>query len=669
MPLTDYYNRFDPANNHDEWLFRAGKVLQSAELNEIQGLMANKIKSVADVLMNDGSIVSGGEVILNSDTGVTTVQGAAIYIRGAVRGVPQATFTIPVVGTVVIGVYITETIVTELEDETLRDPALGVRNYQEPGAGRRMLVLTWGFDGDGQAGDGVEFYPIYTVVDGNLETRNPPPEVDAVASAIAAYDRQSTGSDYVSRGMKVIQADDLVGGEQVYTIQDGEARVAGKLVSLPFGLRVVYPAAPDIKNIVGEPRVSEGPASHRIDVDRPPIAAIQQVRITKETTSTITHGAFVGALDPIPNPSVVAIVEVVQGGTTYVQGVDYKLTSGQVDWSLGGDEPSPGSSYDCTYHHITTQAPTDVDESGFNIENAVDGTLIQTDYQTKLPRYDRLCLDSAGQVVWLNGVAQDFNPLPPEVPAGILLLATIYQPWIDGQRRLRTDGVKLVPMSTIEGHGRQLANLFDLIAQHQLLIDANAREPASKRGLFVDAFQSSAQRDAGLPQECISFNGELSLPIAVEIKDPGTPLTVAQTLAYTISFALAQTLRTGPMLVNPYGAFDPLPSTVVLNPAVDKFVEYRDTVIETQRLTIFQVARAFGFTFTTFEDLEARTGLLGARGRIGRDNLELISETTIDQPFMRAIDVKFTLTKFGPGEDLTAVIFDGIDVTASVAAV
>ena len=43
MTLPAYYNRFDATLRYDELLFRASKGLQSAELNEVQSTLVDRL--------------------------------------------------------------------------------------------------------------------------------------------------------------------------------------------------------------------------------------------------------------------------------------------------------------------------------------------------------------------------------------------------------------------------------------------------------------------------------------------------------------------------------------------------------------------------------------------------------------------------------------------------
>ncbi|MBK8640602.1 MAG: DUF4815 domain-containing protein, partial [Chromatiaceae bacterium] len=131
-----HYDRFDPTANYERHLFRAGNVLQSAELNELQSASMHRLQTVTNALMKEGDVLSGAIININADTGATTITGGAIYLRGAVRGIPADTLTLPIVGNVSVGVYLVESILTEVDDPTLRDPAVSFRNYQDPGAAR-----------------------------------------------------------------------------------------------------------------------------------------------------------------------------------------------------------------------------------------------------------------------------------------------------------------------------------------------------------------------------------------------------------------------------------------------------------------------------------------------------------------------------------------------------
>lgn len=641
MP-ENFYDRYDRSKNYDKHLFLAGRVLQSAELNEVQTNLSDKITQLANSLLKDGDIINGASVSVNIDTGLCTCGSGSIYLSGSVRGVGVDTLSISTNGIVNVGVYLQEAVITELEDPALRDPAIGVRNYQEPGASRFQVNTAWGFAGDGQDG---EFYPIWVIEDGVVLSKEPPPQIDAISNAIAIYDRQSTGGTYVVSGLRVTALPDLETGQQVYSIAEGEARIDGRNVPMSVSRREVYEATPDLRRITSEPHLSTGIAPQRVNVDRTPIKAIISVQITAEKTATITHGAFTGAQDALPDSSVLELVEVTQGATTYAQGTDYKLTAGKVDWSLIGSEPSPGSTYSVTYKYITSVTPTGLDETGMTVAGALSGTLIQVTYDASMPRYDRLAVNSSGQFVWIEGVSADYAPVAPQVPSNLLLLATVYQNWFIGSaRQLRNDGIRVVPMADIEDIRTGVSDLYDLMAEQKLRVDASARSGAAARGLFVDAFRNNAQRDAGIEQTAVTLSGVLTIPMSESVVDMPVSGGAPVALTKTETVRLSQVLRSTAMLVNPYQSFDPLPATTTLQPAVDNFVRQ----VEVWSPSIIQWTNNLW---------------------LGQTTNQLLSTTASVLPNLNQRDVSFILRGFGPNENLTSVIFDGINVTESVVGV
>lgn len=659
MALNGYYNRSEAeqAKGYERHEFLAGRVLQSAELNEVQAYATNRIKALGDALYKDGDIVRDARAIVDQQTGVTQLESGAVYLRGTVRGVPSGKITIPVTGTVVIGIYLNENIVTEAEDTDLLDPARETRSYQEPGAARLQIIPQWGYQGDGMS-DG-EFFPIYYVDDGQLRAKEAPPQLDSVSQAIARYDRDSTGSSYIVSGMQVTALNDLEDGTQVYSVKDGRARINGFGVSLSTSRRLEYPAQPDLRYIDSEPHASSGAGAQRVNLDRTPISQITQVRITAEKTASLVHGTFSGAQDPLPDTSVIEIVSVSQADKTYVKDVDYKLTSGKVDWSLSGDEPSPGTTYSVTYRYITSVEPTNVDSTGFTVEGAVSGTLILTNYYVKLPRIDRLCMDENGAFLWVQGVATDYDPVRPQVQSNVLAICQIYQTW-DGNRRIVNDGVRVVTMNEIEGMNSRLDNLTDLVAQQKLVSDIGTRESAAKKGMFVDPFIDDSQRDQGISQTAAVLGYGLTLPIEGDAVSVSTDVSGPTSCEFTLEPVLSQTSRTGDMKINPYMAFTVPAKPVTLTPNVDRWTETQTTWLSatTQKFIVDNAIkdayhyRLYGTNLAGWPSYTTST-----------TQTVLVSSTTSRIENLRQIDVKFEATGFGPGEQLVSLKFDGITVT------
>jgi len=647
IKLSDYYNRHDPEKKYEQLLFRADRTLQSAEMNEMQSIHRERLRGIGDALFKDGDIIRDCRVIIDENTGITQCESGALYLAGAVRGVPPATLTIPTTGTVAIGVYLRERVVTELEDPTLYNPAIGTRGEGEEGAARLQMETAWGFSSDGQAGD---FYPVYTVDDGVLRAKEAPPNLDSVTQALARYDRDSAGGTYVVSGLNVLAADDTDDGKQVYTVAEGRARVFGYPVELPVSRRLSRLAKADLLAIDSEPHISSSSADQRVTLDRYPVGRIAQVRITKETTATITHGGFTGSQDPLPDTSVVELVEVKQGGVTYFSPADYKLTAGKVDWTPSGLEPAPHSTYTVTYRHIATEEPKDVDLSGCTVTGAVAGTQMLFSYTQMLPRLDRLSLTRDGEFVWVEGVAAEWNPQPPRVPEGMLSIATVYQTW-DSARRVVNDGVRVVPMDDIAALNSRMDDILAQVAQQRLTADIVTREAGAKKGLFVDPCLDNSMRDQGLEQTAAIVGRVLTLPVDVDvIALVSNDISVPKFQSYTLQTALEQILRTGSMLVNPYPVFEPLPAILSLTPAVDRWTEVQNT-----------------WASPVTEIINGGHWVPGNSTLVGSSSssyAQALASSTTQLANLRQIDVAFRGTGFAANE-IVDVTFDGIPVTVT----
>jgi hypothetical protein len=646
MTLLGYYNRFDAADNYDELLFRASKGLQSAELNEIQSTVVDRLKRIADAVFRDGAVIEGTPPVINITTGATTCPASKVYLRGAVRNVAQRSFTVPISGLVRIGVYLLDEEITELQDPDLRDPAAGTRNYTEPGAGRLRVTATWGREGDGLTG---VFYPVYVVVDASLLSTQPTID-NTFYEALARYDRESNGN-YIVSGLGVTAAG-LVSGVNGFSIREGIGNIFGYKIDKPTASRISYAEDPDLETVTSEPDVFTGTTggTATVQMNRFPLESVLGVVITRQKTVTMTRGGFAGGQDTLPDVSVLSIISITQGATTYQSPRDYFLNGDKVDWSpsdAGSIEPAPGSSFSITYQYLGSVTPDSINlQTGVvTVTGAVNGSLVLTDYRWKLPRYDRLCINRDGSFSRVKGISSRFNALPPAVPASLLSLATIQWNW-GATPTVTNDGIRAIPFDQLERMRSLIVDLYDLVALERLRNDISSREPSSKRGVFVDPFLDDDMRDQGIAQNAAIVNGILQLPIIPTVYQARDNNTQDWMLPYTESIILEQTRTTGSSPINPYQAFDPMPAAVTLNPATDHWTEIETSWSSavTQEVVSFDWNLIGGFVTST-------------------QRTELLSESQRAAQFLRSITIAFTVDGFDAGETLTQVLFDGIDVT------
>ena len=644
MTLTGYYNRFSATKNFDAVEFLASKGLQSAELNEVQSIFNDRLQNISNVLFKDGGVVRGGSATIDPATGAVTLETGSIYVAGAVRNVAYGSFTIPTTGSIQIGVRLVETDVTENDDATLRDPAVGTRNYQEGGAARKKRVISWGWSGDGNAGT---FFSVYDVLNAVLVDQTEPPSLDAAQQLVARYDRDANGN-YIVNGLNLIAlGKDVSGSNHIFTVQDGVGNVQGFKITKPQSTPQSFPIDPDLQGVANEPRVSNTNSTQTITTSRKPFQDIQDVVITEERTSTMTHGAFTGALDALPDSSVLSIQSVEQDGTTYSEGTDFVLTADQVDWSPGGNEVAPGSTYSVTYRCLVSVTPANVDgDNGtFDITGAVSGTLVLTDYRWKLPRIDVLSLDKDGYFHRVKGVSSAFSAVAPIVSAVQLPIATISNDWFDASvPTVENDGTRVTSMKDQRRMKKSIVELYQLVADEKLQRDIATREPTAKYGLFTDPLlPGNNLRDTGVTQDAVIIGQDLQLGITASSTFAAQNNENWSLLPYGDELLITQELSTGSMAINPYANFELLPSRVTLNPNIDLWTVFDEQTEETTR----RITNGWGNMASTNSSVTQ----------------ELVSEATSDIEFLRPRTVDFTIEGFGNGETLQAIDFDGTDVT------
>ena len=120
--IDNYWNRYDEAKGYTELLVRDGYGTQASEINEIQSIYNARLKSLGDSLYKDGDIISDAQITVNPETGQVMCQAGLIYLAGAIWPVRQASLLIPVNGSVAVGIWLREEIISELEDPALYNP-------------------------------------------------------------------------------------------------------------------------------------------------------------------------------------------------------------------------------------------------------------------------------------------------------------------------------------------------------------------------------------------------------------------------------------------------------------------------------------------------------------------------------------------------------------------
>lgn len=656
---TGYSDRFNRGDKRFALAFPdQQQFLQSAELNELQSLSDDKLRRVAEYVLQDGRKVAGGDPVVAEIEGDETMvsvrlPAASIYIAGIVHDVPEVTFELEVEGDISIGVRVTETLQTHATNPELRGQLVGTESHMEPGAARVSMSVVWGHSGDG---DEDPLIPVYSMRDGVILTNETNIDYSEIYKAIESYSRESNGS-FVNSGHFVTAVGLNGTGEQQFTISEGVSYVNGRRIARDQNMRFNVPEQPDLRTISAEPHpwTEATGGTQTFTLSKQPIESVQEVTIVRIVEEIVTHGAFSGASDPLVHPSVESIVSVSSepggAGTVYTSPASWLLSQGEIEWTPGGPEPSPGSTYYVTYRYYENVTPTAVTRNTITVAGAVNPSNILVDYTYKLPRIDAIVQDTSGAVLYLKGVSAVSRPQPPAVPSTQLELARVINAWGIAPTVIQS-AVRNIPYSDITNMKEALLDLYQLVAEERLKSDVSSREVAAKRGVFVDPFLDDDLRDQGIAQTAASFGGFLRLPVSGVVHD-FPAFSEVQTLQFTDEVLISQLRETGEMKINPYMTFVPMPGRAALEPSVDIWTD-KQTVWPSAETATFDPpdrgARGNNTTITSVT-LESR--------------VELIRSTIVNAEFVRPRSVNFRLEGFIENETITSILFDGIPAVAS----
>lgn len=596
--LTQYYNLYDATKGYTEMLFRAGKVCQSKELNELQSMLKNQIKNVGDTIMTDGNIIEGCQVLIDG-TNVTLTKGR-IYLGGDVRSVGDTHLTITGIGTETIGALLVSETITPEDDESLLDCATGYDNYGQDGAYRKKEVVKIVVNDPTSS-------IMYSLTDGQL--LNSVPDTDSaqmekINNTLARRTYDESGNYKVSGLTLVDKAyhDD----DNIYiSLEPGKAYVKGYEVIKAVAVNVPIPRSEALRQIDNEPKVFRS-NNNKYQLNNNSVNTVTKLVSIVQASQTFTRGSIAGGIDYIPLTPVVEVVSVVQGGITYENGVDFQLMNDGIDWSIGSKAPNPGSSYKVTWTYNKTMVK-DVDYT-LSVDESTDtgyieflegdkptsGSTFLVNYNFTLCRRDIISLDKDGNVIVTSG--------QPDI------LRTVESPSVSDEEVLALGSVLVKPNSdtvTIINNNTRTIPMLDLykmlerinsLEYNQSITDldneaAEGENATELKGVFTDGFLGLTKADvyhAAWTASVDLDNQELTVPFTTSL----TNLTVNKsdsynagtfgrllTAPYTEIKLLSQPTATGILRVNSYNAFPKKP-TVKLSPEVDNWIDETTVVVQ-----------------------------------------------------------------------------------------
>ncbi|MFD2033065.1 DUF4815 domain-containing protein [Ancylobacter dichloromethanicus] len=632
--LPDTFDRSSAFPDFSGLVFGERTFAEGASHNEPQSIIRRRAKRIGDMVARDGDRLAGAAVVIDVEAGRITLTAGKIYAAGDVRSVAERVFEdVALAGDVSIGIRIATRYLTAEDEPAFYGLVPGAKAEGEPTAAREIEDVSWSLGDSDEPG---AYFQVYLSRGGTVLDQTAPSNLSQIAQQIAAKDRAVTGGNYVIEGCKVAIIGQ-VGSAMHFAVGAGAASIYGMTRTRSAALRWGETMAWDTALVDAEPHLFEdgGTGTAVIALNRGPVDHIARVLVTKQVTETLTRNVPSGTADPLGHEGAQSLISVTQGATTYVVGTDVNLVANAVDWSPAGAEPAGGSSYQATYRYLVAVDPDDVGVQSVTVSGAVTGSAVVVEYLWKLPRIDRMCLNENGEVVYLRGTSAR-NPKPPEERSNLLGLADIYNDW-RGLPAVVDRAIRTIQLPELHNLRNLLFAMADLVALERLRRDIDSREPVAKRGLFVDPCVDDTYRDQGVPQTAAVFDG--SIQLAVDETLHMVPMAGPVMLDYVEEEIVSQPLRTGCVLINPYGNFAPLPAKLTITPAVDFWTETRtEWLSDITRQIVGNVNQT---TETT----------------------QVIARRQELAEYLRQIEVGYRIEGFGPGEALDYLEFDGLDIT------
>lgn len=684
---SPFFDDYETAKNkgYNQVIFKPGRVAQAREVTQMQSMLYDHIGRVGSSLFKEGAVVSGCDVIINDKT--VKITSGRIFLDTLVREVSEHTFTIKGVGREIIGAQLVTTLVSEVEDPSLRDPAEGMLNSGNPGAYRRKEVVKLVLDG-------TDVVPMYVIQEGSLLVEKKESTTDLMASVLARRTYDENGNFKID-GLELADRKEVRDNKVIVSLSSGKAYVEGYEVLKGYSTIVSIDLATDYRLVVNEPKVYKGTVT-RYKLNNSPVKEFVKVVAEVKHTQSLTRGSISGGMDFLDKSPVTAIDRITQGGTIYQQGVDYQLTNDSVDWSLSGNEPVVGSTYQIIYRYNKSLVPgvdiqlvseDSIDWIEFFTlgDKPIENTTFMIDYNFYLARKDLVLLDKNGEVIISKGksdiVRLTETPLSYDstklIIGTVLVLPKSNDIVISNYNTTRLDQAQIYNM---------LRRIMDLEYNQAISdLDKEAIEGAQAtnlKGVFTDGFIGLTKSDLGNRDYSCTIDvdrGELTLPIQQNVYELTPNWNSLETnvgrfgrvvtAPYTEEVILTQSQATESMLINPYSVFKPM-VPIVLDPEVDTWVDTTKVVVNKEQTSTLTLRRWWYHRGESWAETEKqkwqKLGYADGGESLGwqnptsklstKSNTEVVLEDAVF--YMRPREVNISASNFNPNQDNIVLYFN-----------
>jgi len=530
---------------------------QNRELTTATGLVYSNLKKITNLLINNGSIVSGCNFYFNKSTSKFVLEEGQLYIEGFVVKVDKTEWLfdpsdenkneVPT-GKVYLCAELLKEIITEAEDPTLANPAENYEGYGEPGSHRlRLIVVPRIFSESSYASisasnkaivDILKFEvksKITTTTSGTTETpvvitpddfeisipqqNQSKPVLGEINKQMAKRMYDDSG-DFIAEGLLVKSEANREYGRNKYNIiiTSGRAYVKGFEVSFNQDVFIPVKGPVDYKSTGSIPEsrtfknsIDEYVLYHKF------VKEVETVYGPVEQKNIPMVASSVSLYDVIPSEyyPILSVSEIKQGTTVYQINQDYVIDGNQRILWVGSTKPVANSTYyiNIIRNKIFTPGVDYQLVKGSNNEYSIkfisdrplDNRDFYIDYSWYLGRFDSVFINSSGELKVYNGLpGEDYEIYPPDVPIDALPLGKIkVLPGIDPKNyEIISSGIYRTPVTVIH----QIKNRLDTLENNfvmttleretkDLHISSVNESLYSLKGIFAESFGNFEKAD------------------------------------------------------------------------------------------------------------------------------------------------------------------------------
>ena len=685
---SPYYDDYDETKDYVQILAASGNYAQAREFTQQGTIFRDFMARMGNAVFTNGQIISGCSLVISNNKAV--LQPGILYVDGLVRKVRETlSVDITGVGTEYIGVKVVEKVITASDDVSLRNPAVGTEGFNMEGASRVQQKLELTVDDESavsiyQLNNGVIYTEVIQIED-----------TTTTITDMLAQRTYDVSGNFRVEGFSITNANKEF-SSSVY-VGAGKAYIHGYKVELQNMKEVECEIPKMVRVVLNEPKTFRNVGTSLILNNRP-LSNIESVTTSVKITREMTRGGIQGGYDELPDQPVVSIEKVVAGSKTYVQGTDYQLSGDRIDWSLLGEEPSTGSSYEVTYIYKRDNIEgtdytlgtvngyasiTFLSSGSVPIENSE----VLIDYKYYLSRADTYCIDQNANIIILKGNPdrEELCEAPINSDKTTLTIGTVLNYANSSDKFIVNEPSKVLTQSDINNLKKRIDDLEYNQAIESLDNEAKDGEDATElKGILTDGFIGFTKSDVNHKEWDCAIDvdlGEMTVQSEEEVVElnvdtdsaDNTSSTIGRVLMapYREETCLSQGYATTKFLVNPYAVYGK-DCLITLNPSVDNWVD-KDVITinqsntKTYSLRRWWYHRGESWAASVKQQWLALTGTTGEQ--LGWSNYSGTSTSVVDTvkssaiAYMRQRTVQFNASNFEPYEDNIELYFNGSKIT------